>query len=141
MAASEADTTGSDSEPSIKLLLALGVALHFAKSPTPPQQNQRLTTKPAVSTFKSGVAVGVRIARADGDVILLFPITSREPEAPRFSAEIPLIEKRHVLFDGGPRLSIIFDEFNTDIVGRSFNLEPEPRLIRRTPRRLAPFRS
>ena len=72
------------------------------------------------------VAVGVRIDRVDGDLILLFPITTQEPEASRFSAEIPLIEKRRAGLDADLRLWIIFDEFNTDIVGRSFYLEPEP---------------
>jgi len=46
------------------------------------------------------VAVGVRIPRTDGDFVLFFPITSKEPEKSRFSAEIPAIEKRrasHVL--------------------------------------------
>jgi hypothetical protein len=71
------------------------------------------------------VAVGVRIARVDGDLILLFPITTQEPEASRLSAEIPLIEKRRAGLDADLRLWIIFDEFNTDIVGRSFYLEPE----------------
>jgi hypothetical protein len=30
------------------------------------------------------VAVGVRLGRMDGDLILLFPITSRQPETARF---------------------------------------------------------
>ena len=72
------------------------------------------------------VAVGVRMPRADGDLILFFPITSKEPEASRFSAEIPAIEKRRTGLDVEMRLWIILDEFNSDIVGRSFYLEPEP---------------
>ncbi len=36
------------------------------------------------------VAVGVRIARRGGDdVLVLFPITSRQPARDRFAAEIP----------------------------------------------------
>lgn len=72
------------------------------------------------------VAVGVRIVRPDGDLVLFFPITTKEPEASRFFAEIPAIEKRRAGLDTDLRLWIILDEFNTDFVGRSFYLEPEP---------------
>lgn len=40
------------------------------------------------------VAVGVRIPRLDGDLVLFFPITTKQPEKARFAAEIPTIEKR-----------------------------------------------
>jgi len=72
------------------------------------------------------VAVGVRIPRTDGDFVLFFPITSKEPEKSRFSAEIPAIEKRRAGLDADRRLWIILDEFNSDKVGASFYLEPEP---------------
>ncbi len=45
------------------------------------------------------VAVGVRISRPDGDLVLFFPITSKQPETSRFSAEIPGIEKRRAGLD------------------------------------------
>ena len=76
------------------------------------------------------VAVGVRVARVDGDLLLLFPITTKEPEPGRFAAEIPLIEKRRAGLDPNLRLWIIFEEYNTDIVGQSFYLEPDPPLGR-----------
>ena len=72
------------------------------------------------------VAVGVRLGRLDGDLILLFPITSREPETARFSVELPAIEKRRAGLDPTLRLWLILDEFNTDVVGRSFYLDPVP---------------
>lgn len=72
------------------------------------------------------VAVGVRINRPDGDLILLFPITTKQPEAARFSVELPAIEKRRAGLDPTPRLWLILDEFNMDVVGRSFYLEPVP---------------
>lgn len=72
------------------------------------------------------VAVGVRIVRPGGDLVLFFPITTKEPEASRFSKEIPAIEKRRAGLDTELRLWLILDEFNTDLVGRSFYLEPEP---------------
>ena len=70
------------------------------------------------------VAVGGRLARKSGDLILFFPITSKEPEASRFAAEIPPIEKRRAGLDADMRLWLILDEYNTDIVGQSFYLEP-----------------
>nr|WP_246705471.1 hypothetical protein [Rhizobium sp. WYCCWR 11152] len=40
------------------------------------------------------VAVGVRIPRPDGDLVLFFPVTTKQPEASRFAVEVPVIEKR-----------------------------------------------
>ena len=74
------------------------------------------------------VAVGVRLARKSGDLILFFPITSKEPEASRFATEIPPSEKRQAGLDVDMRLWLILDEFNKDIVGQSFYLEPTPPL-------------
>lgn len=72
------------------------------------------------------VAVGVRLARADGDLVLFFPITTKEPGSARFAAEIPAIEKQRAGLDRDLRLWIILDEYNSDVVGRSFYLEPDP---------------
>ena len=73
------------------------------------------------------VAVGIRLARPQGhDLLILFPITSKEPERDRFAVEIPETEKRRTGLDRSRRLWIIFDEYNSDIIGRSFHLEPEP---------------
>ena len=58
-------------------------------------------------------------------MILLFPITTKEPGPERFSAELPPIEKKRAGLDPTPRLWLIVDEFNTDVVGRSFYLEPD----------------
>jgi hypothetical protein len=71
------------------------------------------------------VTVGVRLSRVEGDLLVLFPITSKEPDAGRFAVEIPETEKRRAGLDAGLRLWIIFDEYNNDIVGESFYLEPE----------------
>lgn len=68
----------------------------------------------------------MRLSRADGDLVLFFPITTKQPEKARFAAEIPTIEKRRAGLDAYLRLWIILDEFNSDIVSRSFYLEPEP---------------
>jgi hypothetical protein len=77
------------------------------------------------------VAVGVRIPKPKGqDVVVLFPITSKEPKPGRFAVEIPDMEKRRAGLDGTIRLWIILDEYNQDVIGRSFYLEPEPPLGR-----------
>ena len=74
-------------------------------------------------------AVGVRIPKPNGeDMLVLFPITSQEPERGRFAAEIPDTEKRRAGLDGAIRLWIVLDEYNQDAIGRSFYLEPEPPL-------------
>lgn len=72
------------------------------------------------------VAVGVRLTRADGDLILFFPITTKEPGPERFAAKVPTIEKQRAGLDRDLRLWIILDEYNSDVVGRSFYLEPDP---------------
>jgi len=72
------------------------------------------------------VAVGVRLARPEGDLVLFFPITTKQPEAGRFAVEVPAIEKRRAGLDAELRLWIIFDEYNTDTIGQSFYLEPDP---------------
>ena len=75
------------------------------------------------------VAVGVRIPKPRGeDVLVLFPITSKEPDAARLAMEIPGIEKRRAGLDSRLRLWIVLDEYNQDVIGRSFYLEPDPPL-------------
>lgn len=75
-------------------------------------------------------AVGFRVARARGeDIIVLFPITS-QPPAERFAVEIPQTEKRRAGLDSRLRLWIVLDEYNTDVIARSFHLEPVPPLGR-----------
>ena len=75
------------------------------------------------------VVVGVRLARPKGDdVILLFPITSQEPSRSRFAAEIPAIEKRRGGLASELRLWLVLDEYNQDVIGRSFYLEPGPKI-------------
>lgn len=77
------------------------------------------------------VAVGVRIARPNGeDILVLFPITRQPPSADRFAAEIPETEKRRAGLDVAMRLWIMLDEYNQDTIGKSFYLEPEPPLGR-----------
>jgi hypothetical protein len=77
------------------------------------------------------VAVGVRISRPKGeDVLVLFPITSQPPAQDRFAVEIPEVETRRAGLGATVRLFMILDEYNQDIIGQSFYLEPEPPLGR-----------
>ncbi len=73
------------------------------------------------------VAVGVRIAaKAPGghDRLILFPITSQLPQDGILSIEIPETEKRRAGLDHGKRLWIILDEYNHDVIGVSYYLDP-----------------
>ena len=72
-------------------------------------------------------AVGFRLSRPGGDdLLVLFPITSQPPAPGRFAVEIPDTEKRRSGLDATLRLWIVLDDYNTDLIGRSFYLEPEP---------------
>ena len=74
------------------------------------------------------VAVGVRLPRAQGDALLLFPITSSRPDSGRLAVEVPATEKRRAGLDEHLRLWVVLDEYNQDAIGRSFYLIPEPPL-------------
>ena len=75
------------------------------------------------------VTVGVRIAEPrDKDRLVLFPITSQEPARGRFAVEIPETEKRRAGLARTVRLWIVLDEYNQDVIGRSYYLEPDPPL-------------
>jgi hypothetical protein len=71
------------------------------------------------------VAVGIRLSRPGGDVLILFPITSKSPPPERFAVEIPETEKRRAGLSVDSALWIVLDEYNEDVVGRSFYIEPD----------------
>ncbi|MGT2465013.1 hypothetical protein ACVOMV_05855 [Mesorhizobium atlanticum] len=64
---------------------------------------------PAHSTGKGAQA---------GDLVLFFPITTKEPEKARFAVEIPAIERRRAGLDADRRCG--------SSRRQSFYLEPEP---------------
>jgi hypothetical protein len=69
------------------------------------------------------VTVGVRIEEPNGqDALIVLPITSKMPEDGRFASEIPEIEKRRAGLDATRRLWIILDEYNGDVIGKSYYL-------------------
>ena len=77
------------------------------------------------------VAVGIRYPMTNGeDLPLLLPITTQSPQPGRLAVEIPDIEKRRAGLEVTVRLWLIFDEYNEDIIGKSFYLEPDPPLGR-----------
>ncbi len=63
--------------------------------------------------------------RLDDDLLLLFPITTKEPAPGRFFREIPETEKRRAGLDREMHSWIILDEVNSDIASRSRYLEPD----------------
>ncbi|MEK7754237.1 MAG: hypothetical protein AAB654_20095 [Acidobacteriota bacterium] len=74
-------------------------------------------------------AVGVRLVRKEGsDALILFPLTTTEPTADREAVEVPLIEKLRAGLDRDARVWLILDEYNYDLVGESYYLEPVPPL-------------
>jgi hypothetical protein len=76
---------------------------------------------------KRPVAVGIRLKQAKGpDLLLLLPITSKQPEPGRFSVEIPEIERRRAGLHKDHRLWIILDDYNADVITGSYFIEPDP---------------
>ncbi|AQT47936.1 hypothetical protein [Bartonella choladocola] len=73
---------------------------------------------------KRPAAVAMRLLQ--NDLLILWPITTKEPSQDRFAVEIPDIEKRRAGLEQDLRLWIILDEFNIDKIGSSFYLEPDP---------------
>jgi len=71
-------------------------------------------------------AVGLRISRPKGDILLLFPITTSPPQVGKWAVEVPEMERRRAGLDTDIRQWIVLDEANADVVGGSFYLEPEP---------------
>jgi hypothetical protein len=61
-------------------------------------------------------------------VLVLFPITSKEPDAALFAAELPDREKVRAGLETHMRLWVILEEYNTDVVGQSYYLPPDPPL-------------
>jgi len=72
--------------------------------------------------------VGIRLKRASGDALVLLPITSRVPQAGTTAVEIPDTEKRRAGLSRHIRLWIVLDEFNHDVPGQSWYIEPHSTL-------------
>ena len=70
-------------------------------------------------------AVALRLIRPGGDAVVLLPITTQPPVGNRAAVEVPDTEKQRAGLEVGTRCWIVLDEFNTDIIGKSFYLEPE----------------
>lgn len=72
----------------------------------------------------------VAVAKTVSGEHLLFvlPITSKEPDTGAHAIEIPQTELRRAGLDSALRLWIVIDEYNLDILERSFYFEPGERL-------------
>lgn len=84
-------------------------------------------------------AVGMRMQRDGGDVLMLFPITSKPPGAERWAVEIPGAEKVRAGLEVELRLWIILDEANQDTIGKSYYLRSVPPLGRFSQRFFVPL--
>lgn len=75
------------------------------------------------------VAVAIALTRRDGqtDVVLL-AITSQRPTQERVALEVPDTEKRRAGLNPERSSWIVLDEYNSDVIERSFYLIPEDRL-------------
>jgi len=71
-------------------------------------------------------AVAIEFAKRDGlTAVFLLAITSKEPASERTAIEIPEIERHRAKLSSQLRLWVILDEYNTDIIERSYYLEPD----------------
>lgn len=70
--------------------------------------------------------VVVRKPGAHGDLIALLAITSQPPSKAREAVEIPETERLRSGLSTDLRLWIMLDEYNIDVIGHSFYLEPRP---------------
>lgn len=74
-------------------------------------------------------AVGLRLEReGEDDALILLSITSTPPKSGEAAVEVPETERHRAGLDRGKRLWIMLSEFNYDVVGQSFYLEPVPPL-------------
>ena len=73
-------------------------------------------------------AVALRLPRNEGDALVLLPITTQPPAKGRKAVEVPETEKQRAGLDMALRCWIMLDEFNTDVIGKSYYLDPVPPL-------------
>jgi hypothetical protein len=59
-----------------------------------------------------------------GDDVVLFPLTTREPGPDRLAVQVPEIERRRLRLRGAGPSWILLDEGNRDILPGSFHVEP-----------------
>lgn len=73
------------------------------------------------------MVAAVRVPRANkNDLLILFPITTKQPSPGQFAVEVPEIEKHRAGLDPLLRQWIILDECNEDEVPGSYYIEPVP---------------
>ena len=101
---------------------------------------RRLALLDAGSATMDGVAAAsaaalktevFRLVRKEGgDGLILFALTTTPPTADQEAVEVPDIEKQRAGLDRDERVWLILDEYNYDVVGESYYLEPVPPLGR-----------
>ncbi|MDE2361122.1 MAG: hypothetical protein KGM42_00480 [Hyphomicrobiales bacterium] len=71
--------------------------------------------------------VAITVGRTGETNLFLLPITSQPPAPDRDAIEIPEIERRRAGLDDKP-LWVMLDEYNHDILERSYHFEPNARV-------------
>lgn len=61
---------------------------------------------------------------AKGDQVVLFPLTTRQPDAGRLALPVPETERRRLRLRGAGPSWILLDQGNTDVLPGSFHVEP-----------------
>lgn len=64
----------------------------------------------------------------DQSEVILVPVTTKEPVPGTHAVEVPQIEKKRAGLDEQLRLWVICDEFNSDLLERSYYFEPKGRI-------------
>lgn len=59
--------------------------------------------------------------------LFILPVTTREPGADRLAMEIPQIELKRAGLASDLRLWVVLDEYNHDILEKSFHFDPDGR--------------
>ena len=72
-------------------------------------------------------AVAIRVARLGlPDLVILFPITTQQPQAGRLAAEVPAAEKKRAGLDSLIRQWLVLDECNEELIPGTHYLTPDP---------------
>lgn len=72
------------------------------------------------------VCVILSIRRRDGEIVMaLLPITTQPPASGTKAVEVPETERHRAGLDRGRRSWVVVDEFNYDVLTRSFVIGPD----------------
>lgn len=73
---------------------------------------------------KRPACVAIAITMRGKAYLYLLPVTSKSPSSGQSAVEIPELERRRVGLDSDRKAWLVVSEYNRDIVGESFYLNP-----------------